>query len=430
MKSYPNAILVITHDRYFLDNISTKTFELDKGNIYEYQGNYSYFLEKKIEREANEAARYLKEKKLYKKELEWIRSGVKARTTKQQARINRFEQLEDKLDNTQISNNDMSINLNNKRLGKQVFEIENISKKYNDKQIINKLDLIITNKARIGIIGKNGVGKSTFLNILSDDTKVDSGNIKKGETVKIAYYNQFSYDMDENKRIINYIRESAEIIHNSDGSVTSAAQLLEQFLFPMHTHGTLIKKLSGGEKRRLYLLKLLMEQPNVLLLDEPTNDLDTQTLTILEEYLENFSGAVITVSHDRYFLDKAVSELLVFKGDANIIKFTGNYSEYISSGGTLSDEKEESFNNKKESNYARNNKKVKMTYNEKREWENIEKEIEILEDNLSSIEAKMVEEATDFVKLNELELERKSIKEKLDLKLERWEYLSELADSI
>lgn len=430
LKGYQNSILVITHDRYFLDNITTRTFELDNGNLYEYTGNYSSFLEKKAEREANEESQYQKNKKLYKKELEWIRSGVKARTTKQQARIKRFDDLEEKLLTSKAPNENLNISLDASRIGKQVFEIENICKKFENKKIVENFSYIIKNNARIGIVGLNGVGKSTFLKLLAEKERLDSGIIKTGQTVKIAYYSQLIEDMNPSLRVINYVREGAEAIKNIDGSVISAAQLLERFLFPMYMHGTIIEKLSGGEKRRLYLLRLLMEQPNVLLLDEPTNDLDTQTLTILEEFLETFNGVVVTVSHDRYFLDKVVDELLVFQGEAKIIKFNGNYSEYINSGGNLFVNKQES--SQKTTLQNNNNKlektKKKLTYSEKKEWETIDGEIAELENLLIEIEQEMANVATNFTKLNELTEQQEEIKQKLEEKLCRWEYLAEIAE--
>ncbi len=430
LKGYQNSILVITHDRYFLDNITTRTFELDNGNLYEYTGNYSSFLEKKAEREANEESQYQKNKKLYKKELEWIRSGVKARTTKQQARIKRFDDLEEKLLTSKAPNENLNISLDASRIGKQVFEIENICKKFENKKIVENFSYIIKNNARIGIVGLNGVGKSTFLKLLAEKERLDSGIIKTGQTVKIAYYSQLIEDMNPSLRVINYVREGAEAIKNIDGSVISAAQLLERFLFPMYMHGTKIEKLSGGEKRRLYLLRLLMEQPNVLLLDEPTNDLDTQTLTILEEFLETFNGVVVTVSHDRYFLDKVVDELLVFQGEAKIIKFNGNYSDYINSGGNLFVNKQES--SQKTTSQNNNNKpektKKKLTYSEKKEWETIDGEIAELENLLIEIEQEMANVATNFTKLNELTEQQEEIKQKLEEKLCRWEYLAEIAE--
>lgn len=427
LKNYPNSILVITHDRYFLDNISTRTFELTNGNLFEYVGNYSEFLKKRSEREANEESRYLKDRQLYKKELEWIRRGAKARTTKQQARIDRFEILQDKV-NSKVENNKLNIDIYSSRIGKQVFEFENISKKYDEKIILNNFNFILQNNSRLGIIGLNGVGKSTFLNIIANKETIDSGTFKVGQTVKIAYYSQLNEDMDLTLRMINYVRQGAETIKNSDGNIISAAQLLEQFLFPLHTHGTVLSKLSGGERRRLYLLRLLMTQPNVLILDEPTNDLDTQTLTILEDYLESFFGAVITVSHDRYFLDKVVDELLVFKGNGNITHYIGNYSEYIESGGSLKIDEVKKEKIISENKTTTREAKRRLTYKENKEWETIDAEIEKLEEEINKVEEDMITFATDFEKINDLVKLQLKLKKDLEYKMERWEYLAEIVE--
>ncbi|MBF0713265.1 ABC-F family ATP-binding cassette domain-containing protein [Gemella sp. GH3] len=426
LKGYPNSILVITHDRYFLDNISTKIFELDEGLLFEYNGDYSEFLEKKIIRKQNEAIEHEKNKKLYKKELEWMRSGVKARTTKQQARINRFLELEQKITSNKDVKNELNIDLDNSRIGKQVFEIDNVSKSYENKNILKNFSTIIQNRDRIGIIGSNGVGKSTFLNILANKIKIDSGNIKVGNTIKIAYFNQIPENIDNSLRIINYIREEAESLKREDGISISAAQLLEQFLFPMHTHGTKINKLSGGERKRLYLLKLLMRQPNVLLLDEPTNDLDTETLTILEDYLIDFNGVIITVSHDRYFLDKVVDKLFVFKGNGEIEQHIGNYSYYTNKIKLdelkVQKEKVTIIKEKKE--------RKKLTFSEKKEWESIDKDIENIEKQIANIELEISKYSDDFEKLTELSNEQQLLNDMLEQKLERWEYLAELIENI
>ena len=286
------------------------------------------------------AATILKQKNLFRRELEWIRRGAKARSTKQKARIQRFEKLDDELSSVK-SNEKLDIALKGSRLGKQVFELNGASKRFGDKVLIDDFDLLVKPGDRIGIIGKNGTGKSTLLNILAGKIPLDDGERIIGQTVKVAYYTQESEDMDENKRMIEYLKETAQVIDTADGKTVSAAQMLERFLFPSHTHGTPIRKLSGGEKRRLYLLKILMLEPNVLLLDEPTNDLDTQTLTVLEDYLEEFPGVVITVSHDRYFLDKVVGQLIVLKGDGDIDTFYGNYSEFLEKDTVLPERKED-----------------------------------------------------------------------------------------
>lgn len=426
LKSYPKSLLVITHDRYFLDNISTRVFELSKAKLYEYQGNYSEFIEKKAEREMNEATQHIKNKQLYKQELAWMRKGAKARTTKQQARINRFNTLENQLAQHQ-NDEKMNIQLNSSRLGKQVFELKQATKQFEGKEILKDFNFIVQKFARIGIIGENGVGKSTLLNILVGNSLLDSGQLITGQTVKIAYYDQLSQNMDLSMRMINYVREGAEAIETSSGKIISAAQLLEQFLFPLSSHGTPLYKLSGGERRRLYLLRLLMSKPNVLLLDEPTNDLDTETLTILEQYLEQFEGAVITVSHDRYFLDKIVDDLLIFKGNAQIEHFIGNYSEYVEKQQTM-------LNRKKENVVTTHNKQMKhkekkrLSYNEKQEWSTIDEEIQQLENQLVQIEQEMLLALEDYQLLQQLTNEQQKLQNDLEEKMLRWEYLAELVE--
>lgn len=359
---YRGALLLVTHDRYFLDRVTNRMFELEGGNLYSYKGNYAAFLEAKAVREENEAAAIDKQKNLFRRELEWIRRGAKARTTKQKARIQRFETLDSQLASVKSSEK-LDMSLSGSRLGKQVFELESASKKYGTQTILDHFDLLVKPGDRIGIIGRNGTGKSTLLNILAGRIPLDSGKRIIGQTVKIAYYTQESEDMDENKRMIEYLKETAEVVETSDGKTISAAQMLERFLFPVYSHGTPIRKLSGGEKRRLYLLKILMSEPNVLLLDEPTNNLDTQTLTVLEDYLEDFPGVVITVSHDRYFLDKVAEQLLVLKGEGKIESYYGNYSEFLES---------ENAKPVQEADYAPKKaretkpKKKRMSYKEKR----------------------------------------------------------------
>ncbi|MGN7400412.1 ABC-F family ATP-binding cassette domain-containing protein [Cytobacillus praedii] len=422
---YQGALLLVTHDRYFLDRVTNRMFELDGGNLYSYKGNYGAFLEAKAIREENEAATIEKRKNLYRRELEWIRRGAKARTTKQKARIQRFDQLDDQLASVKQSEK-LDMSLNGSRLGKQVFELKDASKKYLEQIIINSFDLLVKPGDRIGIIGKNGTGKSTLLNILAGKIPLDSGERIIGQTVKIAYYTQESEDMDENMRMVEYLKETAQVVETSDGKTISAAQMLERFLFPSFTHGTPIRKLSGGEKRRLYLLKILMTEPNVLLLDEPTNNLDTQTLTVLEDYLEEFAGVVITVSHDRYFLDKVADQLLVLQGQGRIDSFFGNYSEYL--------EKE----NEKPVVAVKNTapvhkeqektKKKKLSYNEQREWEGIEDNIANTEARLEKIAVEMNNTGSDFEKARALLEEEAALNEKLEQLIERWSYLSEIAE--
>ncbi len=426
LSRYTGALLLVTHDRYFLDRVTNRMFELDGGNLYSYKGNYGDFLQAKAIREENEAATIEKQKNLFRRELEWIRRGAKARSTKQKARIQRFDTLDDNLANVKTKDK-LDISLKGSRLGKQVFELVDASKHFKDKSILDNFNLLVKPGDRIGIIGKNGTGKSTFLNVLAGKQSLDSGERIIGQTVKVAYYTQENEDMDTSKRMIEYLKETAEVIEASDGKVITAAQMLERFLFPLHTHGTIIGKLSGGERRRLYLLKILMGEPNVLLLDEPTNDLDTQTLMVLEDYLEDFNGVVITVSHDRYFLDKVAEQLLILKGNGEISTYYGNYSEYLEVERKEEQQmKEKTITpvTKKESK----EKKVKLSYNEQREWATIDQDIEKVEERLGSIETELVESGSDFEQAAKLMKEQEELNEKLEYLIERWSYLSEIAD--
>ena len=427
LSRYQGAILIVTHDRYFLDSVTNRIFELDGGQIFTYKGNYAAFLEAKAVREENESATILKQKNLFRRELEWIRRGAKARSTKQKARIQRFEKLDDELSSVK-SNEKLDIALKGSRLGKQVFELNGASKRFGDNVLIDDFDLLVKPGDRIGIIGKNGTGKSTLLNILAGKIPLDDGERIIGQTVKVAYYTQESEDMDENKRMIEYLKETAQVIDTADGKTVSAAQMLERFLFPSHTHGTPIRKLSGGEKRRLYLLKILMLEPNVLLLDEPTNDLDTQTLTVLEDYLEEFPGVVITVSHDRYFLDKVVEQLIVLKGDGDIDTFYGNYSEFLEKDTKLPERKKTEI--KEEASQKDKPKKKRMSYNEQREFETIEDDIAKVESRLEEISTEMNNTGSDFEKAQKLMEEESGLNEKLEHLIERWTYLTELSEQV
>ena len=427
LSRYSGSILLVTHDRYFLDRVANRMFELDGGQIYSYKGNYAAFLEAKAIREENEAATFEKRKNLFRRELEWIRRGAKARTTKQKARIQRFEELDDKVSSGKPTAEKLDITLNGSRLGKQVFELKDASKRFGPKTILYHFDLLVKPGDRIGIIGKNGTGKSTLLNVLAKQIPLDEGEFIMGQTVKIAYYTQESEDMDENKRMIEYIKETAEVVNTSDGKTISAAQMLERFLFPPFTHGTPIRKLSGGEKRRLYLLKILMTAPNVLLLDEPTNDLDTQTLTVLEDYLEDFPGVVITVSHDRYFLDKVAEQLLVLQGEGAIESFYGNYTEYLEKEAALEAQKTVTVT-AKPTKPIEKEKKKRMTYSEKKEWESIDEDIETTEARLEEIASEMAKTGSDFTKAQDLMKQETELNEKLEHLIERWSYLAELAE--
>lgn len=428
LSRYSGSILLVTHDRYFLDRVANRMFELDGGNLYSYKGNYAAFLEAKAIREENEAATFEKRQNLFRRELEWMRRGAKARTTKQKARIQRFDELEDKLSGGKPAGEKVDISLNGSRLGKQVFELKDASKSYGAKTILNHFDLLVKPGDRLGIIGRNGTGKSTLLNVLAKKLPLDEGDFIMGQTVKIAYYTQENEDMDENKRMIEYIKETAEVIETSDGKTLSAALMLERFLFPPFSHGTPIRKLSGGEKRRLYLLKLLMTAPNVLLLDEPTNDLDTQTLTVLEDYLEEFPGVVITVSHDRYFLDKVVDQLLVLRGEGRIDSFYGNYSEYLEKDSAV-ETKKAVASSAAPAKAPEKEKKKRMTFKEKKEWEEIDSLIEKTESRLEEIAEEMGSTGSDFTKAQKLMKLEAELNEKLEYLIERWEYLAELAES-
>ncbi|WP_046176175.1 ABC-F family ATP-binding cassette domain-containing protein [Domibacillus indicus] len=425
LKKSPKAVLFVTHDRYFLDEVANKVWELERGRLHEYKGNYADFLESKAIREENEALEQSKKESLFKKELAWMRKGAKARTTKQKARIQRFEALDADVKNKTQSAS-LEMDLGGARLGKKVLEVKHLQKSFGSQVILFDFSFLFKRGDRVGIVGRNGSGKSTLLNMIAGREPVDAGELDLGQTVRVGYYTQENEDMDESKRMIEYIRETAESIELKDGSFISAAQMLEKFLFPMHTHGTLIRKLSGGEKRRLYLLNILMSSPNVLLLDEPTNDLDTQTLTILEDYLEHFPGVVITVSHDRYFLDKVCSQLFVFKGNGAVDHYYGIYSDFLEE----QQEEASALEAKPKAPAAppRPERKKKMSYSETREWETIEDDMEAVEQRIAAITEEMGTAGSDFEKLNSLMAEETALKEKLEYMLERWEYLAEKAE--
>ena len=422
LKNSKKTVLFITHDRYFLDNISTRIFELDGGRLIEYQGNYQDYVRLKAEQDERDVALLHKKQQLYKQELSWMRRQPQARATKQQARINRFHDLKkDLADQTTDSN--LEMNFETSRIGKKVIEFQNVDFAYDQKTILSQFSFLIQNKDRIGIVGDNGVGKSTLLNLIAGKLQPQAGQLIIGETVRVAYFSQQIEGLDESKRVINYLQEVAEEVKIGSGT-TSIAELLEQFLFPRSTHGTLIEKLSGGEKKRLYLLKLLLEKPNVLLLDEPTNDLDIATLTVLENFLQGFSGPVITVSHDRYFLDKVASKILAFE-DGVIREFFGNYTDYLDEKAFLAERSAISQKTEKEKSTKVREEKKRMTYFEKQEWESIEADIEALEERISEIEAAMQENGSDFARLSQLQQELDEQNDKLLEKYERYEYLSE-----
>ncbi len=423
LKNTKKSVLFITHDRYFLDNVATRIFELDRASLTEYQGNYQDYVRLKAEQDERDAALRHKKEQLYKQELAWMRRQPQARATKQQARINRFHDLKGDLAN-KIDDSELEINFETSRIGKKVINFENVSFSYPDKPILMDFNLLIQNKDRIGIVGDNGKGKSTLLNLIAGDLQADSGKVDIGETIRIGYFSQTIKGLDESKRVINFLQEVAEEAQTTSGMV-SIAELLEQFLFPRNTHGTLIEKLSGGEKKRLYLLKILLQRPNVLLLDEPTNDLDIATLTVLEHFLQGFTGPVITVSHDRYFLDKVANKILAFE-DSGIETFFGNYTDYLDEKAFLASSSAISLEKPKEKTEKIKENKKRMSYFEKQEWATIEEDIAGLEERIAAIEAEMLTCGSDFTKLSDLQ---KELDEKNDLlleKYERYEYLSEL----
>ena len=421
LKNSKKTVLFITHDRYFLDNISTRIFELDGGRLIEYQGNYQDYVRLKAEQDERDAALLHKKQQLYKQELSWMRRQPQARATKQQARINRFHDLKNDLAD-QTTDSNLEMNFETSRIGKKVIEFQNVDFAYDQKPILSQFNLLIQNKDRIGIVGDNGVGKSTLLNLIAGKLQPQAGQLIIGETVRVAYFSQQIEGLDESKRVINYLQEVAEEVKIGSGT-TSIAELLEQFLFPRSTHGTLIEKLSGGEKKRLYLLKLLLEKPNVLLLDEPTNDLDIATLTVLENFLQGFAGPVITVSHDRYFLDKVAGKILAFE-NGSIREFFGNYTDYLDEKAFLAESSAISQKTEKEKSTKVREEKKRMTYFEKQEWETIEADIEALEERISEIEVAMQENSSDFARLSELQQELDEQNEKMLEKYERYEYLS------
>ncbi|ENQ3107755.1 ATP-binding cassette, subfamily F, uup [Bacillus sp. 491mf] len=429
LSRYTGAVLLVTHDRYFLDRVTNRIFELENGKLYSYEGNYGAFLEAKALREEQEIAQEAKRQNLYRRELAWIRRGAKARSTKQKARIQRFEELQKQEGPSAKQNVDIA--LGGSRLGKKVLELKDVTKTFGDKTVLHHFQYIVKPGDRIGIIGANGSGKSSLLNMLAGKITPDSGEIEVGQTVKIAYYTQENEDMNLNQRMIEYIKEAAEVIHTTDGKTISASQMLERFLFEPHTHGTPLSKLSGGEKRRLYLLRILMGEPNVLLLDEPTNDLDTQTLTVLEDYLEEFPGVVLTVSHDRYFLDKIAEELFVFEGDGNVRIFFGSYSDYL-------DEKKaqeallkaEVQKEKKVEEAPKQQRKRKLSYNEQREWETIEDKIAELEAKIESITEELEKVGADYTKAQQLSEEQQRTEEELEQTMERWSELSDIVEGL
>ncbi|MGY3742332.1 ABC-F family ATP-binding cassette domain-containing protein [Leuconostoc inhae] len=423
LANYKGAVIAVTHDRYFLDAVTTRIFELSFGDLYEYKGNYQAYMIGKSQRVEQSKVADHKQQQLYKQELAWMRKSARARTTKQTARENAFSELESQMGNLKLDD-DVAVNLGQQRLGKKVIVIEDASIQFNDKIILKNFNLRIAAGDRIGITGENGAGKSTFLNAIAGRLPVTSGVIELGETVKMAYYTQTTEEIPDDKRVIAYLSDVAESVTDKNGNQVSVSELLEQFLFPPFMHGTLIRKLSGGEKRRLYLLKLLLQQPNVLLLDEPTNDLDIGTLTVLEDFLSGFSGAVITVSHDRYFLDKVANQLYMFQGNGIVERYDGLFSQYLIQHADDQPKAAEKLIVEKTQSVTV--QKKKLTYNEKKEWATIEDEIAKLENRLSTIPDDMAKNGTDYVKLGDLQKESDKLEAELDEKMSRWEYLGDI----
>ena len=431
LQTYKGAVIVVTHDRYFLDQVANQIWELSFGELYQYTGNYQDYVSQKAERVQRELDTEHKQQQLYQKELAWMRTGAKARSTKQKGRINHFNELKDSIGKVQVDQN-IDIELGQQRLGKDVIELSHANLTLGDHQILNDFSLLVQASQRIGISGENGAGKSSLLNVMASKLSLDSGTVKIGETVKIGYYTQQTEPIDEDKRMISYLSEVAQSVTDRNGVQINVTQLLERFLFPRFMHGTLIRKLSGGEKRRLYLLKILMMQPNVLLLDEPTNDLDIGTLTVLEDYLDSFNGTVITVSHDRYFLDKVADRLLIFNGQGDIEPYAGMYTDYLDQlnqqSRATSAQKGNPDDEQKPAVEKPAKEKTKLTYAEQKEWETIEDDIDQLEQRKQDVQGQMQENGDQYDKLAKLQAELESLDQQIDDKTERWEYLSEYAE--
>ena len=430
LNSFRGVLIMVTHDRYFLDRVTNKIVEIEKGKLYEYDTNYSGFIELKVQREEMELATERKRQSLLRVEMEWMKQGIKARGTRQRARTERFEELKNAKGPSMQQNVEMdSIS---SRLGKTTIELEHISKGFGDKHLINDFSYSVWRDDRIGFIGPNGCGKSTLMKMIMGILKPDVGNITIGDTVKIGYFAQENEDMTGDIRVIDYIRNVAEYIQTTKGQA-SASQMLDRFLFPPELQYTPLDKLSGGEQRRLYLLKVLMEAPNVLILDEPTNDLDIQTLTILEDYLDTFAGIVITVSHDRYFLDRIVNRIFAFEEGGHLKQYEGGYTDYLEKVKPIA-KQEKGKPEKKESNGKKfqkeHQKKLKFTYKEQKEFETIDDDIAKLEEKIEQLDEEIMENATNSGKLAELTQQKEETEEALNEKMDRWVYLNDLAEQI
>ncbi|MDR0139341.1 ABC-F family ATP-binding cassette domain-containing protein [Metabacillus idriensis] len=428
LAQYKGSILLVTHDRYFLNRVTNQIFELEYGKLYVYEGNYEVFLEKKAEREFNAEQSESKRQNLLRRELAWLRRGAKARTTKQKARIGRVEDLQDQEGPAAKQSVDFAIG--STRLGKKVIELENVSKAFQDRTLMTNVDYLVVPGERLGIIGPNGSGKSTLLNIIAGRIQPDSGNVEIGETVKIGYYTQDHEAMDEDLRVVEYIKEVAEVVQTVDHQTITAEQMLERFMFPRSMQWTYIRKLSGGERRRLYLLKVLMQEPNVLFLDEPTNDLDTQTLSVLEDYLDQFPGVVVTVSHDRYFLDRVVDHLLVFEGSGAVSRFQGSYSDFMEARKKMKEAESTAPAPKLQEAASAPKQRKKLSYKEQQEWDVIEDKIAELEEKREELEGQIASSGSDYGKIQQLMEQQQAIDAELEATMERWEELSLMVEEI
>ncbi|MBP3952417.1 ABC-F family ATP-binding cassette domain-containing protein [Bacillus suaedae] len=427
LSTYKGAIILITHDRYFLNRVTNQMYELDHGRLFKYEGNYESFLEKKAERELQEAQRDQKRQNILRRELAWLRRGAKARSTKQKARIGRVEELQE--EKGAAKREDFDFSIGSKRLGTQVIELKKVGKQYDHQTLVKDLDYLLVRGERLGIVGPNGSGKTTLLNMLAGRISPDEGEIITGETVHIGYYTQEDKEINGELKVIDYIKEVAEIVYTVDGSVITAEQMLERFLFQRSAQHTYIRRLSGGERRRLYLLRVLMSEPNVLFLDEPTNDLDTETLSVLEDYLDQFPGVVITVSHDRYFLDRVVDHLLVFEGNGVVSRFQGHYSDYLSEQEMINDQLKEA-----EKTIAKpvdkKGPKKKLSYKDQLEWNGIENKITDLEEKITELDEQISKAGSDYSIIQQCMSEKEAIEKQLEETMERWEELSILVEEL
>ncbi|MBR5516733.1 MAG: ABC-F family ATP-binding cassette domain-containing protein [Firmicutes bacterium] len=436
LQKFKGAIFMVTHDRYFLDRVTNVILELTNGKLYRHEGNYEYYLESKAAREEMELAAERKRRTIYRRELEWMRRGAQARTTKAKARIERFHELEQ--GKLVIDESTMEMSSVSSRLGKKVIELKNVSKAYDDKKLIEDFTYTVLRNDRLGILGENGSGKSTMLKLLCGDLVPDSGAVEIGETVKIGYFSQENEHMDKSRRVIEYVCDIAHNVQTNDGYI-SASQMLERFLFPPHMHSIPVGRLSGGEQRRLYLLGILMSTPNVLLLDEPTNDLDIETLCILENYLDTFAGAVIAVSHDRHFIDRIAKHTFVYEGDGKIGHYMGGYTDWAETKAALEEERammaaaakaNSPSDGTKGDTRGEKQKKLKFTFKEQKEFETIDEDIANLEAEIEAIDGEINKCGSDFGKLQKLTKEREDLESALEEKMERWVYLNDLAEQI